>query len=1117
LVLGAVPTLAGGRRAFAQDSPSDCAPAVARLVSLQGQVEVQRAGSAAWVTVRRLGAELCAGDRLRTDALSRAALYLQPETVVRLDQNTAVRFNQSTDEIEVEFFAVELAAELRNAQSRGAGYFITRFPKKFKVKTPHMNAAVEGTEFSVQLSEEGTQLTVLEGKVSSESAATRDRQIVDAGQRLQAGAAGAGRITAVLKPEDAVEWVLRYPPIGDQPASSPIPGGDQCASLHGKDRAGCLTTRGEGLLSSGSVTDALTAIDDALAVEADNADAIALRSVIQLSKNDKAGALESANRAISVDQGNYRAWLALSYAQQAGFDLEAALASASRADALHRRSALVLARIAELQLSLGDHGIAKKMAQASIDAHPGESHGHTVLGFVRLVQIDTSAARAEFEAAIERDSFDALPRLGLGLAKIRDGQLAKGREELEIAVALDPGSSLLRSYVGKAYYEENTRNRDTLASVQFDLAKQLDRRDPTPWFYDAILKDSQNRPIEALIELQASKARNDNRAVYRSKLLLDDDAAARSASVAAVYDTLGFEKLAIAESAMALAENAGNFSAHRQLARAYADLPRHDIARVSEALQAQIRQPVSLASTGPQLGTDNLVINRDTGPARPGTNEFNALFNRDDVRVQVDGVVGGLDTIGEQFVASALSGNFSYSLSQLHYETDGFLENDASTKDIYDVLVHGQVTPQSSIQLEVKRSDFTSGQTIFPFDEFPIPTTIAEDSDTLRVSGHHVFGAATDWIWSAVVEDRERAVKGFPDGGLFYSSEAEPYALELQYMRQASSVQLIAGAGVIEDTEKFNFEDAEIHNESANAYLYAQWKSPEWNLGIQLGVAAERFESTQTSIFVPEGETLERDEVSPKVGVIWSPRHGTTLRAAAFSALQRPFVRSQTIEPTQVAGFNQYFSAFDQFYGEFIGTSSDRIGLGIDQAIGKTAFGGGEFAWRKLSVPSFVFDRNFTWRERSGHAYLYKTLPSAFSRGPFGPWQASLSAELGYEDVERPHSLTGAEGIIELETLMAPFGIQLFSARGTSVRIATSYVDQQGVFSVDVGLPIVESDNEAWITDLSFEQRLPGRRGAIALGVRNLFDEAIDLVEIDPVNPRVATKRYVYAGFSLEF
>src|SRR5207253_6952326 len=136
--------------------------------------------------------------------------------------------------------------------------------------------------------------------------------------------------------------------------------------------------------------------------------------------------------------------------------------------------------------------------------------------FAYLARIDTPAAKASFERAIELDEADPLPRLGLGLAKIRDGDLEAGRQEIEIATSLDPGTSLIRSYLGKAYYEEK---RDKLAGIQFDLAKELDPNDPTAWFYDAIRKQTINKPVEALEDLEKSIALNDNRAVYRSRLL----------------------------------------------------------------------------------------------------------------------------------------------------------------------------------------------------------------------------------------------------------------------------------------------------------------------------------------------------------------------------------------------------------------------------------------------------------------------------------------------------------------------------------------------------------------------------------------------------------------------
>ena len=75
------------------------------------------------------------------------------------------------------------------------------------------------------------------------------------------------------------------------------------------------------------------------------------------------------------------------------------------------------------------------------------------------------------------------------------------------------------------------RNARPLDEREYAIAKELDPKDPTPWFYDAIAKQTTNRPVEALQDMQKAIELNDNRAVYRSRLLLDSDLAARSAAL----------------------------------------------------------------------------------------------------------------------------------------------------------------------------------------------------------------------------------------------------------------------------------------------------------------------------------------------------------------------------------------------------------------------------------------------------------------------------------------------------------------------------------------------------------------------------------------------------------
>ena len=278
-----------------------------------------------------------------------------------------------------------------------------------------------------------------------------------------------------------------------------------------------------------------------------------------------------------------------------------------------------------------------------------------MLGFAELAEINTGRAKKAFRRAIDINSANPLPRFGLGLATIRAGDLEGGRKEIEIAVALDPENALLRSYLGKAYFDERTTNpltyfqelvdnfpnqENTLAAQQFAISKQLDPNDPTPWLYDAIRLQSENRPVEALRDIEKSIELNDNRAVYRSRELLDQDRAARGTSLARIYNDLGFEQLGINEATKSLSLDPSNAGAHRFLSDVYATQPRREIARVSELLQAQLLQDININPVQPSLSETNLDIITGGGPARPGFNEFTPLFERNQAQLNVSGVVG---------------------------------------------------------------------------------------------------------------------------------------------------------------------------------------------------------------------------------------------------------------------------------------------------------------------------------------------------------------------------------------------------------------------------------------------------------------------------------------------
>ncbi|MEP6601618.1 MAG: TonB-dependent receptor, partial [Nitrospirota bacterium] len=929
--------------------------------------------------------------------------------------------------------------------------------------------------------------------------------LLNPGQYVSAGSGEPPAVKVLVKPTDAVQWALYYPPLAE-PGADVQP--DQvCNQTSGNDAARCLTLRAEQRMRVGRVEEARSDIAQSLRFAPDNAEAIALLSVISVVKNDTGEALHLARRATTLDASSARAWISLSYAQQANLKLDDALASAVRAAELDAKSSTAKSRVAELLMSLGRTRAAEPAALAAVEINPQDSRARSVLGFVHLAQIDINKARADFQAAIERDSSDPLPRLGLGLAIIRDGDLPAGREQIEIAVALDPTNSLIRSYMGKAYYEENSKARDKLAGTQLELAKRLDPNDPTPWFYDAIKKQTDNRSGEALIDLEESVKRNQNRAVYRSQLLLDQDLSARSASLARIYDSLGFDQLGLSEGMSSLAVDPGNFSAHRFLVGAYSDTPRYEIARVSELLQSQLLQPLSLTPVPPQLAEADFGALAGAGPGAVSFNEFNPLFVRDNIGLQASGVFGSDKTRGDEVIVSGLSGPVSYSLGQFHYQTDGFRANDDFSRDIYDAFAQIALSPWSAFQAEVRTAKTRTGditQRIDP-DNFSPNFRRDIDSEVYRLGYRYSFSSASHLLFSLIRQRRDesqidRSTQRFPAFTITesrvdrvdsattapevrWSFTAPHYTLDLgggYYNESLHDLSRTSRAGrLIFPPIPFPVTPTIVDNTGTvlHTTTYGYWSFDL--LGkLRATVGLSHDNASQST------PLLGREQTNPKLGLVWKPTDATTLRAAGFRVLKRNLGANQTIEPTAVAGFNQLFDDVNA-------TDAQTYGLGIDQRFSTHWFGGGEITRRHLDIP-VLQTRSNTFgpqqqRETHERVYLY--------------WLAtpriSVSAEYFYERLDRtPTPATISTNPRQVATNRFPLGIQYHHANGLFATLQTSYVDQR------VGFPaaaagLTNEGSRFWITDAALGYRLPQRRGIVSFEIKNLFDRRFGYQDAD--------------------
>jgi tetratricopeptide (TPR) repeat protein len=864
------------------------------------------------------------------------------------------------------------------------------------------------------------------------------------------------------------------------------------------------------LLNLGRIEEALRNVNETLALNSGNGDANALRAIIQIARSDKTAALQSAAAATAFSPSSYRAWLALSYAQQAAFKLEPALAAAQRARALEPKSSLVNARVAELLLSLGRINEAEAAARSAVDANPMEARAQTLLGFVHLAQFDTRAARADFQAAIERDSFDPLARLGLGLAIIRDGKLTPGREQIEIAVALDPTNSLLRSYVGKAYYDER---RDPLDAGQLATAKGLDPKDPTPWFYDAIREQTSNQPVAALQDLQRSIELNDNRAVYRSRLLLDEDLAARSASLGRTYRDLGFEQLALVEGWKSVNTDPGDYSGHRLLADDYSTLPRHQIARVNELFQSQLLQPSNVTPVQPQLAEANLFVLDSAGPTDLAFDEFNPLFNRERLAMQASAVVGGNDTRGDDLVLAGIGGQWSYSLGQFHLKTNGFRDNNDLDQDILNAFVQFRPSHDTSVQAEIRSNDTTKGDLRLLFDpaNFIPNLRLDEHVDSARVGVRQDLGGRSTLLGSFQYQKIDTTTDLPPTYSERFNSRR--YRAEVQHIYGRSLWHLVSGASYVKDDTHdstavlFSPATPPLTNatqttlEQKSAYVYATLGDSQQRT-VTIGGS---FDSLKAQPFAPD-----KHKFNPKVGLIWEPRPGTTIRAAAFRTLAGLSTISKqnimpSLEPTQVAGFNQWF------YGG-AGEVARRYGVAIDQKCDVNVYAGGEFSKRNVAVPISFFGpppeiREVGVREVLGRAYLYWT-PLA---------QLALSAEYQYESTDNSGQVFG-DGISQLRTHRVPLGFRFFHPSGLSAGLTSTYVDQKGEFGTVVAgpVPVIASGADTfWILDASVSYRLPKRHGVITLTANNLLDRHFHFQDTDPENPRIVPERWILLKVTL--
>ena len=1008
-------------------------------------------------------------------------------------------------------------------------HFFSRVPRNLDIKTSFVNAGVEGTEGVVAVGDDKAEVTIFEGKVvaANESGTLN----ITNGQSVVAERGKALAYQTVVKPRDAVQWALYYPPVIERKAGDT--GGE----------AQALTSQAAEALAVGRVDEAKATLDRAVKADPRSADALALQSIIAVVQNDKEQALGLATSAVAANPQSASAKIALSYAQQAHFDVDGALKSLQEAVKAEPSNALAWSRLAEMHLSLQQLDDGLEAAQKAVALNPDVERAHTVLGFAYLLKLKTKEAQAEFTKAHELDQAAALPQLGLGLAKFREGKIEEGRREMEVAASLDPNNSMIRSYLGKAYFEE--KNSD-LTEREYQNAKELDPKDPTPFFYDALHKQLTNRPVEALQDMETAIANNKNRAVYRSQLQMDSDVAARSASLGRIYTDLGFEQVAMVEGWTSINKDPSSYTAARFLADTYASRERSEVARTSELLRSQLLQPLNITPIQPSQAVSNLLLASSLGPTGASFNEFNTLMvNRDRLTVLSSGMYGNNSTWAGDGIVAGIFGKLSFSAGYSNFNTDGWRPNAFQKDSNANVFLQYELTPQTTIQAEYRYRNLQLGdiQQRFFNNNFEPHQNDSTAYNTGRVGLRHSFTPNSILLGNFSYTKSSSALTVTPPnappvdlggggGGPFVpisfvqangkDFKTDAFTAEGQYQFLSQYLNIVTGVGYAQQngnprlrvdldftslglSQFFNVFNDKFpqYVQHYNAYAYGYFK-PRSNLTVTVGGSYD-YAFGSPALVAGSNTRNTFNGFNPKFGILYEPIEGTTIRLAAFKTVKRPFLNQTTIEPTQVSGFNQ-------FYDDFSMSDGWRYGAAINQKFTKTLFGGIEGSYRKVDIPfSSVVDITDTqtntnrWHQALGY----------LNYAPH-PWVA-LRVSYQYDQYENSAPQAGWLSASKLYTSRVPLSVGFFHPSGFIANITQTYWNQLGTFEpLDQPLGTrVNGHDTFWLTDFMVGYRMPKRYGLIAVGVKNAFNQKFNYFNTDWNNPIIQPDRMVFFKITL--
>lgn len=439
--------------------------------------------------------------------------------------------------------------------------------------------------------------------------------------------------------------------------------------------------------------------------------------------------------------------------------------------------------------------------------------------------------------------------------------------------------------------------------------------------------------------------------------------------------------------------------------------------------------------------------------------------------------------------------------------------------DIANAFLQYEFSPKTSVQAEYRHRDFDSGDLKLNFFPNDFSRFFEEHitTDTYRFGLRHTQSPSSIFLGSFIYQNRDQRGHDEPTPIAKIDVQRRNHtgiSNEIQHLFRSPFVNLTSGFGFfsVNGAENIHLElnlpfppgpttSRDSINKDVkhfNVYMYSNFSLLK-NVTVTLGGSGDFYD--------PRSSSAEKtNQFNPKAGIVWNPFPSTTVRAAAFRVLRRTLITNQTLEPTQVAGFNQFFDDND-----IDAVRSWRYGGAIDQKFSLNLYGGVEYTRRDMSVPFEDLTvtptqiKRADWEEQLARAYLFWT--------PH-PWLV-LRAAYQYEEFERAKEFTIF--LRRLKTHSVPLGVTLFHPSGFSASLQTTYYHQHGTVFPQGEDNFVSGTSDFWLVDAGLSYRLPKRYGFITVGVKNLADKKFKYQGTDFKNPTIQPSRMAFVRITLAF